>query len=52
MAVIFGGRRFCLFLAVTTLVEAVKQKYDVIVSAEMPYGGNILAAGGFTIFMR
>ena len=38
------------FLAVTTLVEALKPKYGGIFSAVMQYGGNFLAVGDFSFF--
>ena len=37
-------------LGVIVLAEAVKPKYGGIFSAGMQYGGNVLAAGGFSFF--
>ena len=50
MAVIFRRQADFRFLAVTTLAEAVKPKYDGIFSAVMSYGGNFSALSGFSFF--
>ena len=39
-----------MFLAVTTLAEAVKPKYVGIFSAVVQYGGNVWAVGGSSFF--